>query len=135
MVREDEKMENVKLKSSVRTFRDLIVWQKAHLLVLGIYKVTKSFPSEEKFGLASQLRRSAASIPTNIVEGYKRKSRKEFLHFLNVGETSLEETKYHLLLARDLGYVEESEFTHLSDLCDEVGRMLSGLQRSLPVFN
>ena len=128
-------MESVKRKSTVRTFRDLIVWQKAHLLVLGIYKVTKSFPSEEKFGLASQLRRSAASVPTNIVEGYKRKSRKEFLHFLNMAESSLEETKYHLLLARDLGYVEESEFMQLSNLCDEVGRMLSGLQRSLPVFN
>ncbi len=86
-------MESVKRKSTVRTFKDLIVWQKAHLLVLGIYKVTKSFPSEEKFGLASQLRRSAASVPTN------------------------------------------SEFMQLSNLCDEVGRMLSGLQRSLPVFN
>ena len=128
-------MESIKRRSSVRTFRDLIVWQKAHLWVLQIYKITKSFPSEEKFGLASQLRRSAASVPTNIVEGYKRKSRKEFLHFLNMADSSLEETKYHLLLARDLGYVEESEFMQLSDLCDEVGRMLSGLQRSLPVFD
>lgn len=89
---------------SIQTFRDLLVWQKSHKLVLSVYQISISFPTEEKFGITSQLRRSAASIPTNIVEGHKRKSLKEYLHFLNISEASLEETKYHLLLSNDLGY-------------------------------
>lgn len=115
----------------VRTFRDLNVWQKAHILVLEVYKITKEFPKEERFGIVSQLRRSASSIPTNIVEGHKRKSRKEFLNFLNTADSSLEETKYHILLSKDLGYIKEKEFSELNKLCDEVGRMLYGFQKSL----
>ena len=76
-----------------KTFRDLRVWQKSHDLTLKIYKITKYFPSEEKFGIVSQLRRAASSVPTNIVEGYKRKSSKEYSYFLNVAASSLEETK------------------------------------------
>ena len=77
------------------TFRDIKVWEKAHKLVLEIYKITGKFPSHEKYGLTAQIRRSAASVPTNIAEGYKRKSDKDFLHFLNIADSSLEETKYH----------------------------------------
>lgn len=115
----------------VKTFRDLLVWRKAHDLVLEIYKVTKEFPKEEKFGLVSQLRRSASSVPTNIVEGHKRKSRKEYLYFLNTADSSLEETKYHLILCKDLGYINEIIFNRLSEISDEVGKMLYGLQKSL----
>ena len=94
----------------IKTFRDLNVWQKAHNLVLNIYKITKSFPMEERYGLVDQLRRSAASIPTNIVEGFKRKSKKDYAHFINVADASLEETKYHIILAKDLGYIKEKDF-------------------------
>ena len=116
---------------SVKTFRDLLVWQKSHALVLEIYKITQSFPKEERFGLVAQIRRSASSIPTNIVEGQKRKSTKDYLHFLNMADGSLEETKYHLILSKDLGYLSNGQFTSLTQSCDEIGRMLSGLQKSL----
>ena len=117
--------------SRVKTFRDLIVWQKAHELVLEICKISKIFPDAEKFGLVSQLRRSSSSIPTNIVEGYKKSGNREFVRYLNISECSLEETKYHLLLAKDLRYFSETEFNRLSVLCDEIGRMLSSLLRRL----
>ncbi|MFH1798141.1 MAG: four helix bundle protein [Candidatus Omnitrophota bacterium] len=115
----------------VTTFRELKVWQKAHELVLEVYKITKNFPKEERFGLVSQIRRSASSIATNIVEGNKRKSRKEYLYFLNIADSSLEETKYHILLSKDLGYIDDKEFNNLTGMSDEVGKMLFGLQRSL----
>ncbi len=82
-----------------KTFRDLKVWQKSHDLTLKIYRITGQFPSEEKFGIISQLRRTASSILTNIVEGFKRRSTKEHSHFLNIADSSLEETKYHLILS------------------------------------
>ncbi len=115
----------------IKTFRDLRVWQKAHKLVLEIYKITKTFPKEERYSLATQLRRSAASIPSNIAEGFKRKSRKEYARFLNISDGSLEETKYHIILAKDLGYIEEDNFNRLMEICDEVGRMLYGFYKKL----
>ena len=113
------------------TFKDIKVWQKAHELVLEIYKITKNFPSSEKFGLTAQLRRSAVSVATNIVEGYKRRSDKDFAHFLNMADGSLEETKYHLLLSYDLKYMDKNDYEQLSILSDEVGRMLFGFQKKL----
>jgi len=115
----------------MKTFRDLKVWGKGHSLVLEIYKVTRYFPQDEKFGLSAQIRRSSVSIPTNIVEGFKRKSDKDFAHFLNIADASLEETKYHLILASDLGYITRDIFTELEGMCDEVGKMLNGLQKRL----
>lgn len=115
----------------MRTFRDLIVWQKAHALVLCVYRVTKHFPDEERFGLISQLRRSSSSIATNIVEGHKRRSRKDYLNFLNIADSSLEETKYHLILSKDLDYLKDEEFFELMEMSDEVGRLLNGLQKGL----
>ena len=114
-----------------RTFRDLKVWQKSHDLTLKIYRITRQFPSEEKFGITSQLRRAASSIPTNIVEGFKRRSTKECSHFLNIADSSLEETKYHLILSLDLEYLSNKDFKRLEELCDEIGRMLNGLQKKL----
>ena len=115
----------------VKTFRDLKVWQKAHKVVLEIYKITKDFPREEKYGLISQLRRSASSVPTNIVEGHKRRSRKEYIYFLNMADSSLEEMKYHIILSKDLDYIKNVDFDRLTEKCDEVGKMLFGLQKSL----
>lgn len=118
----------------IKTFRDLNVWQKAHNLVLEIYRVTNNFPKEEKYGLVIQLRRSAASIPTNIVEGFKRKSKRDYAHFINIADGSLEETKYHIILAKDLGYVKEKEFIKLNNFCDEIGKMLYGLHKKLTTY-
>ena len=112
----------------MRKFQELIVWQKAHKLVLDVYQTTKRFPREEQYGLVSQMRRSAVSVPVNIVEGHKRKSKREFANFMSVAEGSLEELKYHLLLSQDLHYLPKDTATDLFDSAEEVGRMLSGLK-------
>ena len=112
-------------------FTELDVWKKAHGLVLEIYKLTASFPREERFRLTDQLCRSASSIPANIAEGKGRKSRKEYVQFLYIARGSLEETRYHLILARDLGYLSSVQFQTLAEGYDEAGRMLNGLINSL----
>lgn len=117
-----------------RTFKEIKVWQKAHELVLEIYKITDGFPSSERYNITCQLRRSCASVPTNIVEGYKRRSDKDFAHFLNMADSSLEETKYHLLLAHDLRYLDKISYERLSILADEIGRMLYGFQNKLKTY-
>lgn len=112
-------------------YHKLIVWQKAHRLALEIYKITKDFPSEEKFGLVSQIRRSALSVPTNIVEGHSRDSKKSFLNFLDIANTSLVETEYHLEVAKDLGYLSEENYNKIEELRREVGALLNSFIRSL----
>lgn len=117
------------------TFRNIKVWEKAHEMVLEVYKISKIFPNSEKYGLTTQLRRSAASVATNIVEGYKRKSDKDFSHFLNMADSSLEEAKYHLLLACDLAYLDKANYEKLLKIADEVGRMLYGFQKKLKAYS
>lgn len=109
----------------------LIVWQKAHELVLKIYKVTGDFPKDEMLGLTSQMRRAASSIPSNIVEGKARGSIKDYNRFLLIARGSLEELKYQLLLARDLMYINENNYNELLKLSQDVGRLLNGLIVSL----
>ena len=92
---------------SLQTFQDLIVWQKAHQLVLFVYEISEKYPRYEIFGLTSQTRRCAVSVPSNIAEGFKRKSNNDSLHFYNMAETSLEELKYDLILAKDLHYISQ----------------------------
>ena len=89
---------------AARNFQDLIVWQKAHGFVLQVYCWTEDFPRREIYGLTSQLRRAAVSIPANIAEGFKKKGPKDKVRFLNIAQGSLEETRYYLILAGDLGY-------------------------------
>lgn len=113
----------------LRDFRDLKVWQKAHQSVLEVYKMTQDFPTEERFGLVSQMRRSAISIPANIAEGFKKRSQKDKANFYNIAQGSLEELRYYLILAKDLDYCENT--VPLWDLCDEVGKMLNSLIKSL----
>ncbi|GAB4048101.1 four helix bundle protein [Spirosoma litoris] len=103
-------------------FRELIVWQKAHQLVLTIYNLTKAFPKDELFGLTSQLRRSAVSVPANIAEGYRKRTVPDKAKFLNIAQGSLDETHYYLILAHDLGYVDTTAFQ--TDL-EEVARLLN----------
>ncbi len=112
-------------------FEELEVWRKAHQLVLKIYKITGGFPRDEKYRLGDQLRRSAASVTTNVVEGRSRAGKKEFIHFLSLSQASLEETKYHWLLAKDLGYLTGQVYDDLQDDCEEISRMINGLMRSL----
>ena len=92
--------------SAIRTFRDLIVWQKAHQFALAIYQLTRAFPNDEKFGLTSQMRRSAVSTAANIAEGFVRLGKPDKLRFYNIAQGSLEETKYYLILAGNLGYTK-----------------------------
>ncbi len=111
--------------ATIKIFRDLQVWQKAHTLVLLVYKLTSDFPKTELFGLTSQVRRSAASVPTNIVEGFRRRNLRDSLHFYNIADASLEETKYHFLLAKDLEYIKKAEHDSALQLCEEVGKLLT----------
>lgn len=111
-------------------FQDLFVWGKAHKLVLAVYEISKGFPKTELFGLVSQIRRSSVSICANIAEGYK-KSTKDFVRFLEIAQGSLEETKYHLILSRDLNYFSENEFNKLFNMCNETGYLLYQLIKKL----
>ncbi len=106
-------------------FTDLIVWQEAHKLVLAVYAITKDYPDEEKYGLVSQMRRAAVSIPANIVEGFKRHGLRDKTRFYNIAEGSLEELKYFLILSKDLNYIpsNDAEITQ----SETVGRLLHGL--------
>lgn len=115
----------------MKTFRELTVWQRAHELVLAIYHATTNFPSHEQYGLVSQMRRAAVSVAANIVEGHKRHSRKEFLHFLDVADGSLEELKYHVLLSKDLRYLTPESTEQLYQHAETVGRMLSRLRQHI----
>lgn len=109
-------------------FQQLEAWQEAHKLVLAVYANTKTFPREELFGLVSQMRRAAVSIPANIAEGFKRLGIQEKIRFYNISEGSLEEVKYYIILAHDLGYLTSREplMTH----AESVGRLLNGLINS-----
>ncbi|MFA6369089.1 MAG: four helix bundle protein [Candidatus Shapirobacteria bacterium] len=106
-------------------FEQLKVWQKAHQLTLDIYKVTKNFPKEEKYSLIDQIKRSSSSIPTNIVEGNERKTKNEYIQFLYIAKGSCAETKYHLLLSKDLNYISLEEYINLNEQTIEISKMLS----------
>lgn len=115
----------------IQSFRDLEVWKKAHALVLDIYKVTESFPDRERFGVVSQVRRSASSVPANIAEGFGRRSTKELLQHLGIARGSLEETRYFLILSKDLRYLGPEDYARLDKQCDSVAQLLNALARSL----
>ncbi len=114
-----------------QSYRDLVVWNKAMELVMEIYRLTQAFPKEEIFGLISQLRRSAVSIPSNIAEGQGRLSRGEFRVFLGNARGSLSELETQILIAQKLDYLKESEAAGLIELASEVGRILNGLIGSM----
>lgn len=112
-------------------YRQLRVWQKAHAVVLRIYKETAGFPPEERFGLTAQMRRSAASVPTNIAEGAGRGSNAMLAQFVSIAAGSASELDYQLLMARDLGFMGDEVYNTLVSDVSEVRRMLSGLLRTL----
>jgi len=110
------------------TLRDLIVWQKAHEFVLAVYEFTKTFPKHETFGLASQMRRAAISIAANIVEGFRKRGRADKVRFMKVAEGSIEESRYYLILAQDLGY---GDTTKLMGSLEEVSRILNAYSKAI----
>ena len=112
----------------MQRFSDLKVWQRSHALVLVIYAASDSFPAGERFGLTSQLRRAAASVPTNIAEGSKRRGRMDYARFLNIAEGSLAETEYLVILSRDLKYLDATSAGSLLAEIDEIARMLNVLR-------
>src|SRR3989304_2556410 len=116
--------------ANIRKFEDLKVWQKAHQLVLMVYKLTSKFPPEEKYGLSSQKRRAVVSVASNIVEGFKRRTVKDSLNFYNTADASLEELRYQTLLSKDLGYISEIEYIELIKLEEEVSKMLNSWIKS-----
>jgi four helix bundle protein len=111
----------------MRDFRQIRVWEKAHKLTLRIYKTTAQFPREELYGLTSQLRRSSASIPANIAEGFGRGGNAELARFLQIGMGSAYEVEYHILLARDLCFLNAAGYDKLQEQIVEVKRMLAAL--------
>ena len=115
-------------KKPAQTFKDLIVWQKAHELALGVYKMTKTFPKEELYGTTSQVKRSSVSVAANIAEGFKKKGKADKLRFFNIAQGSLSETEYYLILAKDLEYYET---TKLMELAVEVGRLLESYIKAI----
>src|SRR5438876_2776377 len=107
---------------AARTFQDLVVWRKAHELVLAVYSFTAGFPKTETYGLALQMRRAAVSVPANIAEGFRRRGKADKARYMNMAEGSLEESRYYLILAKDLGYGDTGSLT---TLLEEVSRLLN----------
>lgn len=114
----------------MKSFSELKVWNKAHELVLLIYKLTNKFPSDEKFGLSNQMRRAAVSVASNIAEGFKRNHIKVSLNFYNIASGSIEEIKYQLLLSKDLNYIELNQYNDMLSLSEEVSKMLHAWSKS-----
>ncbi len=113
---------------TAKTFKDLIVWQKAHRFVLDVYRLSDNFPNKEIYGLTSQLRRASISIPANIAEGFKKTGSADKARFMNIAQGSLEEVRYYLILSNDLGY---GETDNLQTQLDEVGRLLFAYRNSI----
>ncbi len=115
-------------REPAKSFRDLQVWQKAHNLVLAIYKYSDKFPRKEIYCLTPQIRRSAISVPANIAEGFKKRSKLDKIRIMNIAQGSLEETRYYLILANDLGYGDSEALLEETDV---VSRMLDGYISSI----
>ena len=108
-----------------KTFEDILAWQKAHQFVVLAYSTIATFPSYEQYGLCSQFRRAAVSIPANIAEGYKKLGKADKLRFFNIAQGSLEECRYYSLLAKDLGYINEKEFTSIVNSIQDASYFLN----------
>jgi four helix bundle protein len=115
-------------RPAARTFRDLVVWQKAHQFVLAVYAFTATFPKSETYGLSLQMRKAAVSVPANIAEGFRRRGQADKVRFLNQSESSLEESRYYLILSEDLGYGKTAK---LMDSLEEVSRLLNSYSKAI----
>jgi four helix bundle protein len=115
-------------REPAKDFQDLIVWQKAHQFVLSLYRYSESFPKSELYGLTSQARRAAVSIPANVSEGFKKKTKPDKVRFLNIAQGSLEECRYYLILAKDLDY---GDISQLMTQLEEVSKLLQAYLSSI----
>ena len=115
------------MANEVRSYKDLVAWQKSMDLVTAVYRASQGFPQEEIFGLVSQIRRSAVSVPSNIAEGHASTSRKEFQYFLSNARGSLAKLETQLTIAHQLAYIDETVINQILDRLGEVGRILNGL--------
>jgi len=118
-------------QEKIKSYKDLLAYQKAYELALEVYKITKNFPKEEVYGLVSQARRATVSIPSNIAEGYRRGSRKEYIQFLNIAYGSAAELETQISLAYDLNMLNEESYRRVIGLSEEVSKLLFSLIRSL----
>jgi four helix bundle protein len=116
------------MRTPARTFEDLVVWRKAHQFVLLVYRLSQGFPKAETYGLSSQFRRAAVSVPANIAEGFRKRGRADKARFLNIAEGSLEECRYYLILAKDLGYGDVAD---LRRLLEEVSKLLGAYSAAI----
>ncbi len=123
------------MQAKIKSFTDLNAWRKGHELVLDIYKITKTFPSDEKYGLSDQMRRCAVSITSNIAEGFSRRGNKEKLQFYYISLGSVTEVQNQLLIARDIGYIKNLEFKKIAEKTVEVSKLTNGLIKSLKFLN
>ena len=114
------------MRNPATTFEDLVVWQKAHQFVLSVYRFSRSFPKSETYGLASQFRRAAVSIPANIAEGFRKRNDADKLRFYNIARGSVEECRYYLILTRDLEYGDTAD---LRSLLEETSKLLEAYSR------
>ena len=116
------------MRNPAKTFEDLMVWQKAHQFVLAVYRLSRTFPRSETYGLASQFRRAAVSIAANIAEGFRKGGKADKLRFLNIAQGSIEESRYYLILVRDLDYGDVSD---LNTLLVEVSKLLEAYSQAI----
>lgn len=117
--------------NKAQSFKDLVVWQKAHDFVLTVYKHTATFPKEEAYGLTSQFRRAAISCPANISEGFPKKGKADKLRFFNISQGSLEECRYYCVLAKELNYIDEEAYLILETKAQDVSKILRGYMQKI----
>ncbi len=117
----------------VKCYKDLLVWQKSMDLVVSVYTLTRSFPPFEVYGLSSQMQRAAVSIPSNIAEGFERGTAGEFARFLSIASGSVAELETQIVIAKRLGHIQDVDQTPLSSLCDEIGKMLRSLHKTVKI--
>jgi four helix bundle protein len=122
---------NKKVDGRIRSYKDLIVWQKGIELVTSVYSISKTFPNEEKFGLVNQLNRAVVSVPANIAEGWGRESSKNYLQFLRISRGSLMEVETLMIISKNLNYLDNNSFKIISDQIEETGKILQGLIKSI----
>ena len=118
----------VRMRAAAKTFEDLVVWQKAHQFALAVYRMTRTFPRSEVYGLTSQFRRAAVSIAANIAEGFRKRGNADKLRFLNIAQGSLEESRYYLILVRDLEYGDVAE---AKAILEETSKLLEAYSQAI----
>jgi len=116
---------------NIKSYRELQVWQRAHELVLLVFRMTEKFPKGDQFGIVSQVRRSSSAVAANVAEGFGRGTTREFLRSLQIARGELEETRYFMFLSKDLGRIKPDEYAEIDQLCDSVGRLINALGSSL----